>query len=43
MNYYDQIDPLGEDSGDAVCLFCGEPCREGDYYCSKQCKKEDIK
>lgn len=42
MNYYDQIDPLGEDSS-SECLFCGDPCREGDYYCSTECKKEDIK
>ena len=39
MNYYDEIDPLGEEKANE-CLYCGIPC-DG-MYCSDECKKCDL-
>jgi len=38
MNYYDEIDPIGEEKSNE-CAYCGIPTN--DYYCSKQCKIAD--
>lgn len=34
MNYYDEIDPIGEEKANE-CLYCGYPTN--DFYCSTQC------
>jgi hypothetical protein len=39
MNYYDEIDPVGEEKSNE-CLYCGTLCN--DAYCSTECKKCDI-
>lgn len=39
MNYYDEIDPLGEEKPNE-CSYCGIPCNG--MYCSTECKKCDI-
>ena len=40
MNYYDEIDPIGEEKANE-CLYCGTPTNEKTY-CSEECKKADI-
>jgi len=37
MNYYDEIDPIGEEA-EKKCLNCDVPTDE--TYCSSGCKKE---
>ena len=39
MNYYDEIDPIGEQK-ENECLYCGIPTNE--TYCSNECKKADL-
>jgi hypothetical protein len=39
MNYYDEIDPTGEEKV-TECAYCGIPCNK--TYCSDECKKMDI-
>lgn len=39
MNYYDEIDPIGEEK-ENECLYCGAPTN--DMYCSGYCKKADL-
>ena len=39
MNYYDEIDPIGEEKAN-TCLYCGEPCDK--MYRSSGCKKADL-
>jgi hypothetical protein len=39
MNYYDEIDPIGEEKANE-CRYCGTPCNY--TYCSNECKKCDL-
>ena len=39
MNYYDEIDPIGEEN-ETKCAYCGIPTNE--TYCSNDCKKADL-
>jgi len=39
MNYYDEIDPQGEDKV-GKCKNCGRPATQA--YCDRYCKSEDI-
>lgn len=38
MNYFDQIDEIGEEKP-FNCNFCGVPSNH--FYCSPECKKHD--
>lgn len=38
MNYYDEIDPIGEEK-ENKCLYCGY--ETNDDYCSTDCKHAD--
>jgi len=38
MNYYDEIDPVGEEESNK-CIYCEKPTNE--TYCSTDCKKAD--
>jgi hypothetical protein len=38
MNYYDEIDPIGEEKNE--CLHCGYECTGA--YCSTACKNYDL-
>lgn len=38
MNYYDEIDPIGEEKQNN-CNYCGKNCKK--TYCSKNCKLAD--
>jgi hypothetical protein len=38
MNYYEQIDPIGEEKANE-CLYCGIPCN--DTYCCTEHKHAD--
>ena len=39
MNYYDEIDPIGEEK-ENECAYCKYPCYG--TYCSDECKKADL-
>ena len=39
MNYYDEIDLIGEEQPH-TCRYCGVPC--GSAYCSDECHKADL-
>jgi hypothetical protein len=39
MNYFDEIDPIGEDKEEQECEHCGNPCTG--TYCSKICYNYD--
>jgi hypothetical protein len=39
MNYFDEIDPIGEDKEEQECTHCGNPC--AGTYCSKSCYNYD--
>ena len=36
MNYYDEIDPIGQESNE--CINCGAPTLK--TYCCRECKDE---
>ena len=40
MNYYDKIDPIGEEKDENECAYCGSPC--SGTYCSDGCKWADL-
>ena len=41
MNYFEQIDPIGESDLDSNCGYCGNHC-DGDF-CSDDCRMSDYK
>ena len=41
MNYFNQIDPIGEDMNDDVCLYCEN--ESNGAYCSDYCEMADYK
>jgi hypothetical protein len=38
MDYYNEIDPIGEERDE--CRNCKAPTNFGEVYCSNYCKKE---